>query len=955
YIYIYIIALDTESREKYILRTVSSSKSCGNSDFRVGSRRAKKSKTSFKSKIIVEKENAAKILKSSNQNYIERGTSHIIPEEPNIERQAETLTSIPDTYIPISTHQTTTAPVAANQITQYGSQYPSIEFVSNINNLNTESLNNSKSITSNNEINENSSLTNISENTFQYATTVLQAPAYVLNLPNTYSNNVGVCSNQISITKGNNIIEFIPTTQYIYTEGGGSEIYNVPVNSSNIVNENVDSQSQLPERVEVTKNMETEIIDINIEEPVKLEVLRSLEEPMTECYSTVSHDHGYVGNETNVQVNDPEPIKEEKVDDELMALWDDITGGSGLIEFNSSTTPSSVSKESDARGLLQGVSYVSKIESRQNSSEKKRKKARLKGRGKFIGQSKSERERALNFIEKIKSQPNIQLENLECDICDPPRVFTAAATLLSHYKSHAGIRPYVCVFCGSVFTRQHSLNYHYLIHLNQTRFTCVDCGRKFRHPSHFKEHRRRHTGESPFECTDCFMRFKTRNTYKRHLRTRHGKKLTTQGSVHTICEEKNTNSDTNGEQFFTQNISLGSQSSGHALESFNVVNDNSVSSSEQKEMSENISSSTYERGVTVFDSAVNKNLPFQKLSNNEETDMNPFLVCDMLPIQVKYSSASIESNVSLTFSSVDKECNKVSEVLTCSNVSEKPAKLFITSEKPRDNFSGNDKKKEFSYVLKKTNSNNIVDCDSNLKYSRNNIVNNSSELHNTKHLKTCETSVSLKKIEKEPVVGKNFGTYVVNNDNTNAVAVSDGERYDEMKSVMSGSILGALLTSGTSGVHRGYSISSQPKHISEVTLEEQKTMYVNDCVKKTDKWDSLMREVVSLSTMVKEKTEPKMDYPTYDNDTPNSSEVVKEFDSNGISYDRPRVTDVRSEVYVLKYANESSGTRFAKIFKSNPSSMIKETTEIRKENTNIILETPILIKSSVGSWEDRRN
>lgn len=52
---------------------------------------------------------------------------------------------------------------------------------------------------------------------------------------------------------------------------------------------------------------------------------------------------------------------------------------------------------------------------------------------------KSERERALNFIEKIKSQPNLQLENLECNICDPPRVFTAAATLLSHYKSHAGL------------------------------------------------------------------------------------------------------------------------------------------------------------------------------------------------------------------------------------------------------------------------------------------------------------------------------------------------------------------------------------------------------------------------------------------------------------------------------------------------------------------------------------
>ncbi|XP_018307903.1 uncharacterized protein [Mycetomoellerius zeteki] len=154
-----------------------------------------------------------------------------------------------------------------------------------------------------------------------------------------------------------------------------------------------------------------------------------------------------------------------------------------------------------------------------------------KGKAKFIGTSKEEREMALAYIDRIKKKGNPTGNNLQCRICDPPRSFTAPTTLVSHYRSHAGIKPYECRICKAVFTRRHSLKYHTLIHQNQTRFTCTDCGKKFRHPSHFREHQRRHTGEAPFGCDDCGQRFKTRNTYKRHLKTRHNKILTTFGEV----------------------------------------------------------------------------------------------------------------------------------------------------------------------------------------------------------------------------------------------------------------------------------------------------------------------------------------------------------------------------------------------------------------------------------------
>ncbi|XP_023218982.1 zinc finger protein 85-like isoform X2 [Centruroides sculpturatus] len=147
-----------------------------------------------------------------------------------------------------------------------------------------------------------------------------------------------------------------------------------------------------------------------------------------------------------------------------------------------------------------------------------------------------EKKLALKCIRALRYKKKEDRGPLQCRICKDKK-FTAQATLMYHYRSHAGIKPFTCAVCGATFTRQHSLNYHMLIHNNKSRFACSDCGRNFRHPSHYKEHLRRHTGETPYECSDCTLRFKTRNTFKRHLKTRHGKILTAQGIVNLTVEE----------------------------------------------------------------------------------------------------------------------------------------------------------------------------------------------------------------------------------------------------------------------------------------------------------------------------------------------------------------------------------------------------------------------------------
>jgi len=206
-----------------------------------------------------------------------------------------------------------------------------------------------------------------------------------------------------------------------------------------------------------------------------------------------------------------------------------------LSDFNQSMVEEVVTVKTEPP-VLQNH-RVQEVEENCVERDEHRQQKKPKGKAKFIGQSAAEKEMAVRMIESMKLRQGGS-EPLECQICVPSRVFTAPTTLISHYRSHAGIKPYECHLCGGVFTRQHSLNYHLLIHSNKTRFTCSDCGRKFRHPSHFKEHQRRHTGEAPFECSDCVIRFKTRNTYKRHLKTRHGKVLTQSGGIIILSEEE---------------------------------------------------------------------------------------------------------------------------------------------------------------------------------------------------------------------------------------------------------------------------------------------------------------------------------------------------------------------------------------------------------------------------------
>lgn len=68
--------------------------------------------------------------------------------------------------------------------------------------------------------------------------------------------------------------------------------------------------------------------------------------------------------------------------------------------------------------------------------------------------------------------------------------------LLSHSKSHNGVRPHSCAICGRGFMEKSHLVRHERIHLEEKPFKCSNCDYASSRRDKLKEHFTRHHGEN---------------------------------------------------------------------------------------------------------------------------------------------------------------------------------------------------------------------------------------------------------------------------------------------------------------------------------------------------------------------------------------------------------------------------------------------------------------------------
>nr|CAH7724692.1 unnamed protein product [Callosobruchus chinensis] len=110
----------------------------------------------------------------------------------------------------------------------------------------------------------------------------------------------------------------------------------------------------------------------------------------------------------------------------------------------------------------------------------------------------------------------------QCPTCN--KIFSSAAKLSRHVKTHSSDLPYKCKFCSKGFAHSGNFKIHVRMHTDERPFKCMICGRGSRQAQDLEKHMRVHTGEKPHKCHICPRAFSTSSNLIAHKRTHTGER-----------------------------------------------------------------------------------------------------------------------------------------------------------------------------------------------------------------------------------------------------------------------------------------------------------------------------------------------------------------------------------------------------------------------------------------------
>ena len=111
------------------------------------------------------------------------------------------------------------------------------------------------------------------------------------------------------------------------------------------------------------------------------------------------------------------------------------------------------------------------------------------------------------------------VKNHICDICG--RRFNTNVAMLTHRRRHTGEKPYKCDQCNYRASSSSCLNDHKSVHRTEKPYACqvANCNRSFKRRSHLISHHKTHVGVKPYKCHKCGACYTLTSDLRRHIRT----------------------------------------------------------------------------------------------------------------------------------------------------------------------------------------------------------------------------------------------------------------------------------------------------------------------------------------------------------------------------------------------------------------------------------------------------